>query len=204
MAVIAAGIAPACFDPDPRDPRGALDLAARAIEAGDGRQLFKVIDERARHAMISIVKDRREAATLIRADYPEPERPAALSALGDAAEARDAADLFVRRCPASCMAALARRLGAPASERRDGRSLQITTAAGEQLELHLGSDTWWGLAWKTDALSAERDRAARELAQIRDNAEIYRRRRALEAEEGARSAEGSSAHSGDVGSETKR
>jgi hypothetical protein len=178
-----------CWDADPRSVRGALDLASRAIEARDGRQLFRVIDERSRHALISIVQDRRAAAQLVREAYPRAEREAALRALGDAADATDAAELFARRCGAPCMAQIRQQLGAPVEQREQGQELIVQTAQGGTLRMHRGSDSWWGLVWRTDELSRERDHAAQELRQIRDNAEVYRRRRALEAGQSARARE---------------
>jgi hypothetical protein len=171
----------ACHDPDPRTIRGALDAAARALEAHDGRALFRIIDQRSRSAMASIVGDRREAARLIHADYPAPERRAALTSLGDAHSASDAADLFTRRCAKPCMAALASAVGAPLSERRTGdQDVEVRTARGHRLYLHRGKDGWWGIVWNTEPLSEERTRAARELVQIQQNADVYRRRRKLE------------------------
>jgi len=40
-----------CGGPDTREPRGALALAAQAIEAGQAPMLLRVIDERSRHAL---------------------------------------------------------------------------------------------------------------------------------------------------------
>jgi hypothetical protein len=65
--------------------RGVLDAAARAVEAGDSRELFWVIDQRGRAAVAAIVKSRRRAAEAIRADYPPGEREAALGPIADAA-----------------------------------------------------------------------------------------------------------------------
>jgi hypothetical protein len=181
---IAAAIGAAlvgCHEPDPRTVRGALDAAARALEERDGRALFRVIDQRARSAMASVVGDRREAAELIHADYPAPERTTALASLGDARDATDAADLFTRRCTEPCMAELASAVGAPVAERRHGASdVEVRTARGGRLHLHRGKNGWWGIVWNTAPLSDERTRAARELIQIQQNADVYRRRRALE------------------------
>lgn len=172
----------ACHDPDPRSIEGALDAASRAIAARDTAQLFRVVDQRARHALASIVKDRREAAGLVARDYPVSERASALAALGDAASVRDAVALFAQRCDAACIEDLGRRIGAPASTEAAGDETVVHTARGETLRLHHGDDGWWGLVWNTAALSQERDRAAQDLAQIRANAEIYRKKRALEAD----------------------
>jgi hypothetical protein len=171
-----------CHDPDPRSIEGALAAAASAIEAGDRARLFRVVDQRARHALASIVRDRREAALLVARDYPEDVRGAAHAALGDAADATDAAGLFARRCDRACTEDLARRIGAPAHTERDGVETVVHTAREETLRLHRGDDGWWGLVWNTAALSRERDRAAQDLVQIRANAEIYRKQRALEAD----------------------
>lgn len=169
-----------CYDADPRSIEGALDAAARSLEARDARALFHVVDQRARHALASIVKDRRKATRLVAESYPAEDRPAALAALGDAALASDAADLFARRCTDACLDGLARRIGAPVGEKERGEEMVVETARGETLRLYRGSDGWWGVVWRTEALVAERDRAAQELRQIRENADVYRRRRALE------------------------
>lgn len=170
-----------CHDPDPRTVVGALDAAVRAVEAGDARRLFRLIDRRARAAMASIVADRREAAGLIASDYPAADRAAALASLGGVEQAVDAAGLFALRCTEACLRDFGSKLGAPVREIPQGPSeLQVHTAPGAVLQLHRGRDGWWGLVWNTEALSHERDTAARELLQVKANAEVYRRRRALE------------------------
>lgn len=179
-----------CYDADPRSVEGALDAAARAIEAGDGERLFRVIDERSRHAMYAIVKARRAAAALIEADYPPEERAAALAALGDAATVKDGPALFARRCDRPCMDGFAAQLGAPTKRTQVGDEVVVETTRGGTLHMYAGSDGWFGLVWRTEALAEERTRAARELTQIRDNAATYRRRRELEG--GGRTRSGSS------------
>ena len=172
-----------CFDPDPRTVRGALGAAARALETRDGRALFRIIDQRTRSAMASVVGDRLEAAALIRRDYPEPERTRALASLGDAARVADAAALFASRCRQACMDALEAGVGAPTVERphgRDAQELEVETSRGGRFVLRRGKDGWWGIVWNTAVYNAERTRAARELIQIEHNAEVYRRRRALD------------------------
>ena len=171
-----------CYNPDSRTIRGAMAAAARALEARDGRALFQIIDQRGRSAMASVVKARREAARLIRADYPSPEREEALAALGDARTAMDGPELFARRCGEPCMAALAEAVGTPVSERQvGGGEVEVRTARGGRLRLYRGKDGFWGIVWNTPALREENTRASRELIQIRHNAEVYRRRRTLEA-----------------------
>jgi hypothetical protein len=170
----------ACSGPDRHTVRGALDAAARAVEAGDSRALFWVIDQRGRSAMAAIVKSRRRAARAIRADYPPAEREAMLAPIADAADAADPEALFARRCAAACRAELATQLGAPVSEAQRDGDVEVQTSRGGRLRLHRGEDGAWGIVWNTAALSDERLRAARELLQIEANAAVYRRRRALE------------------------
>jgi hypothetical protein len=177
------GAVAACGPADPRDPRGAIAAAAEAVERGDGRKLFRLIDQRSRHAFSAIQAARSEARKLVLADYPSDEQGPALAVLGDAAVARDAADLFVQRCPAACQAEIGHSLAAPVAERKVGDELEVETATGGKLRLRRGNDTWYGLVWKTAELSEERDRAARELEQIKQNAAVYRKRKALEAEQ---------------------
>lgn len=173
-----------CWSPDTREPRGALALASQAVEAGDGRMLFRAIDPRSRHALAAIQQARSEAAALIRASYPAQAQASALAQLGDAALASDVADLFVRRCPKACQAELGAGLGAPTSEKvvqgEAGPELEITTATGGHVRLFKGKGGHYGIVFRRQELSDERDRASRELDQIRQNAEIYRRRQALE------------------------
>ncbi len=172
--------------PDPRSVDGALAYLARAVEKDDPAALYRAIDERARHAMISIVADRREAAALVRESYPPAEQAAALAALGDAAEVENAAGLFARRCDEACRAEIGASIGAAADVREEGPLTLVTTARGTTVALYRGSPTgWYGLVWNTDALSAERDRANRDLAIVRENAATFTRRRALEGEPAA-------------------
>lgn len=170
----------ACSGPDRHSVRGALDAAARAVEAGDSRALFWAIDPRGQAALAAIVKSRRRAARAIRADYPPGERETVLAPIAAAAAAADPEALFAQRCAAACRAELASQLGAPVSQvERDG-DVEVETSRGGRLRLHRGDNGVWGIVWNTAALSDERLLAARELRQIEANAAVYRRRRALE------------------------
>jgi hypothetical protein len=124
---------------------------------------------------------RQASAELIRRDYPGELRGPALQELGDAAQAQDAAGLFATRCPEACMAELAQKLAAPEGQERVGKLLRVRTIRGTTLDMYPGDDGWYGLVWNTEALSQERNEAARQRVQIVKNAEIYRRRRDLEA-----------------------
>jgi hypothetical protein len=158
-----------------------MQHAAKAAERGDARAFYELIDERARHAMISVVADRHRARTLIEQSYPPGERDAALSALGDAAEVRDAAALFGRRCPASCMRGLVASFGSVEGVRRAGDEEVVTTSRGTEVRVYRRGRGWYGLVWNTGAWIRERAQANRDLTVIRDNTAVYDRRRALDA-----------------------
>lgn len=164
---------------DPRTVEGALARAASALAEDDPTALFRVIDQRARHAMAAIVQARKEAAEVIRKSYPEAERERALAALGDAKDAADAAALFAMRCPTTCRRELAARVGAPAEQREEGEIVVVRTARGSEVRLYRGNDTWYGIEWHTDELIRERTRAAAELDLVQRNAKLYEERDAL-------------------------
>lgn len=167
-------------DADPRTVEGAVSFAAAAVERSDATSLFRVIDQRARHAMASIVADRNRAAAIVARDYPAEARPEALASLGDAVGAADAPALFARRCGEPCFAELRGVLGAPRELARTGDEVVATTARGTEIRLHLGSDGWYGLVWRTPELDRERTQASRDVEVVERNAEVYRRRRELE------------------------
>jgi len=169
-----------CSAPDPRTVEGTTELLGAAIERNDPAAVYPLLDRRARAALASIVKDRSAAMHLIAADYPESERAASLARLGDTALTRDPGELFARRCTERCLAEIGARLGAPARQRVAGDELEITTRRGTTLRFYRDREGRVGLVWNTRQLVDERLRANRELIQIRQNAEVYRRRRALE------------------------
>jgi hypothetical protein len=169
----------ACRTYDATDVRGALAGAAAALEADDGLRLFEYIDERARFALASTVKSRAAARRVIETDFPAIERPAALAALGDAAEVSTAAELFARRCTPECMRTLAEQVGAPVSQEASGAELRVTTSRGTTLRMFAGQDGRYGIVWNTPATMAERSQSSRDLVMIQENAAIYRKRKAL-------------------------
>ncbi|MET0386755.1 MAG: hypothetical protein ABW321_12390 [Polyangiales bacterium] len=159
--------------------RETLAESAEALEANDAERFFGTLDERSRHAMAATVRARRAARALIEADYPSPEKQAALAALGEAGEVEGAPQLFARRCGPSCLSSFAEVVGAPVSEVATGDEVEVTTVRGRTLHMHAGQNGRYGIVWNTQPLHEERSRASRELGLIRDNAEVYRRRSAL-------------------------
>lgn len=169
-----------CFSPDPRSIDGALTYAAQAAEAGDTVKLFRILDQRGRHALDATVKLRQESAVIVRDNYPAAEVDAAIQELGDAVDAKDTESLFKKRCDSSCVEWFSSQVAAAAEQRVGGAEVSIRTVRDTNLTLHKGNDGWYGIVWQTEQLAAERERAARDLAQIQDNARVYRERKRLE------------------------
>jgi len=181
LAILTLG-ALGCGLPDPHSVEGAMAYAGARLEADDARGLYDVIDERSRHAMISIVADRQRAAAEIRQSYPPELHAGALAALGDAATVEDAAGLFALRCDAPCRADFRARVGAPKSTRNEGDEVVVTTVLDTEVRLYRREPKqWYGIVWRTAELDRERARANRDLAMIRQNSATYARRRQLEA-----------------------
>lgn len=171
------GLLGACFEPDPNTLEGAIETAAVAVERGDARALFRVIDVRTRHAMGGIVDARNRSRELVRKTYPIGQADTELTRLGP--EAATATDLFAQRCDAVCLADFASKLGAPESSMRHGNVTVVTTVRGTRLDMYSVDGGWFGLLWRLQELEAERDRASRDLEQIGKNAALYRRRAEL-------------------------
>ena len=159
-----------------------LEQATTAVKRDRPVALYSAIDERSRFAMDSIVADRTKAATLIRRDYPKQTQARALLQLGDAAFAKDAAALFVKRCDQACRAGFDFNNETVASVKTVGELTVVTTDKGRAIKAFAPpkARTGYGLVWRTQELSKERDDANRDLRMIVKNAEIYRQRKALE------------------------
>jgi hypothetical protein len=171
----------ACTDAsERRTVRGALAASAEALESNDTARFFSLLDERSRFAMAGTVAALSSARTLIESDYPEPEKQRALADLAPAGKATTAVELFELHCDASCLHRFSELVCAPQSEVPVGDEIAVTTVRGGVLHMHAGTDGGYGIVWKTAALHDERAHANRSLGQIRDNAAVYRKRRALE------------------------
>lgn len=192
LARLALGVCVLCAvscesQPDPRELRGFVNYALRAIEADDTEALFRVIDSRSRAAMFSIVSDRQAARALIETHYPEDEKAAALRAIApteaDLADTPEA--YFAARCDSACRNGFRENLGAPTEERAiegSGETLEVTTTRGTIMVHRQESGHWWGLVWELDALDAARNRASRDLRQIETNVTTFERRARLDME----------------------
>lgn len=180
LAAASLACAAGCFSPDPQSVDGALAYAARAAEEADTQRLFRILDQRGRHALDATLKLRQQAASVVREQYPSDQQAAALRELGDAATLTSTQQLFAKRCDSNCIDWFRNMVGAAAEQHDQDGLVSVRTVRDTELTLRLGTDGWYGIVWRSDELAAERDRAARDLAQIQDNARVYGARRLLE------------------------
>jgi len=169
-----------CFSPDPRSVDGALEYLAGAADEGDKVKLFRGQDQVARHALDGTFRMRNQAASIIRDTYPTSAVPSALAELGDALDVSNSRELFSSRCDAACLAWFSRNIGAATDQQGTGGVVTVRTIRDTELTLRKGTDGWYGIVWRTDEWVAERDRAARDLAQVQENARVYSARKRLE------------------------
>ncbi len=166
--------------PDAREVDGAIASVIAAAEKRDAPKLFNSLDQRARFAMSGLIKARQKAAEVIQVSYPKEAQAQAFASLGDAYRADSATSLFALRCNDACMDALAAKMASPKEVVHEGDLARVVTVRGEQLELFRGNDGRYGLVWNTDSLKRESTRAYAELDLIEKNAELYKKKRALQ------------------------
>jgi hypothetical protein len=128
-------------------------MLAQACADGDARAVFPALDERARHALDSIVTARVAARKLVEQSYPPEARAEALAQLGDARNVRDGAALFALRCGADCMAPLCSGVGAPEASQLDAGLTYVRTVRGGNYVLYRGSEGRYGLLYHAEALA---------------------------------------------------
>lgn len=158
---------------------GALRAATDAADRSDARALYRVLDQRARFAMAATVRYRRQGASLIEAFYPTEVKSRALDDLGDARFAKNAEDLFVRRCNIDCLKRFRAKLGTAASVQTRDRMTRVITQRGGEVYFYRDTTHRYGLVWHSDELEEEKVRAARDLSVIQHNVDVLKRRKAL-------------------------
>lgn len=150
------------FPPD-TTPEGAYLRIAANLGAGEPRECFAYLEDRAQHAAFTIRSFRSKASAGIAAHYPEPERSRLLEAYRAHAEAPDGADVWVdlatRR---GWIASLRRDLSGIARVEHAGERATIETARGTRYPFRRRENGIWGLTTFTAELDAEAERAARD------------------------------------------
>jgi hypothetical protein len=162
--------------PSDRTPEGAYLRIVIAVNRGHAEDFFAYTETRAQHACYTIRDYRKKIHDRVLASFPEPERSKLAASYAEEAAAPDGADEFV---------IYARRNGWMNRLRRDlsgiskidiqGERATIETARGTRYAFRRRENGIWGLTMFTATLSAEAEKAARDLDLIDKSAQDYDR-----------------------------
>lgn len=177
MAIVAAlGVVWALFlrFPPIDTPQGIYQRLAADLGRGDARTVFSYLEDSAQHACYTIRDYRKKASDRVAATYPEPERTRLLDEYRAHASAPDGADVWLD---------IAARRGFIARLRRDLSGIHTIEIAGERATIETTRGTryafrrrengMWGLTMFTADLTAEAERAARDLEVVERAAADY-------------------------------
>lgn len=162
--------------PSDRTPEGAYMRIARSMSRGELAAVFPYLETEAQWACYSIRDARKKSVGVVTRSYPEPERRELVAQWSPEATLPDGSDLF---------ALLARRRGWDARLRRDlsgvahveidGDRASVVTTRGTRYPFRRRDNGIWGLTIFTAELSADRERASRDLAIVEQGAQDYER-----------------------------
>jgi hypothetical protein len=162
--------------PSDRTPRGAYLRVVIAVNRGHAEDFFAYTETRAQHACYTIRDYRKKTRERVLSSFPEPERSRLAAEYAEDAAAADGSDVF---------AIYARRNGWMNRLRRDlsgiskieiqGERATVETAHGTRYPFRQRDNGIWGLTLFTATLSAEAEKAARDLDLIDKAAADYER-----------------------------
>jgi hypothetical protein len=162
--------------PSDRTPEGAYLRIVTAVNRGRPGDFFAYIEEAAQHACFTIRDYRRQAVERIQASYPEPARSEWVERYRSWAEASDGSDVFALYAMERGWLDRLRRdmSGVERIEISDERAT-VRTVGGTRYPFRKRPNGIWGTTLFTAQLTAEAEKAARDLQLIQQAAEDYRR-----------------------------
>jgi len=163
------------FPPD-TTPDGAYDRIALAIAERRPRDAFAYLETEAQWASFTIRDLRRKACDRVRATYPPSEQGPLLDAWHELAEAGDGPDVFALYATRlGWIPRLERDLSGVAHVEIQGERATVVTARGTRYPFRRRDNGIWGLTLFTAELSAEAEKAARDLEVVERAAADYAR-----------------------------
>jgi hypothetical protein len=160
--------------PSDRTPEGAYLRIGIAINRGRPQDFFAYTETRAEHACYTIRDYRKKARDRVLAAFPEPDRSRLAAQYAEEANAADGSDV---------LAIYAKRDGWTNRLRKDmsgiahieiqGERATVETARGTRYPFRRRDNGIWGLTLFTAELSAEAEKAARDLDLIEKAASDY-------------------------------
>jgi hypothetical protein len=162
--------------PSDRTPEGAYLRVVIAVNRGRAEDFFAYTETRAQHACYTIRDYRKKTRDRVLASFPEPERSKLAADYAEEAGAPDGADvlaIYARRN--GWMNRLRRDMSGIAKIEIQGERATVETAHGTRYPFRRRDNGIWGLTLFTAALSAEAEKAARDLDLIDKAADDYER-----------------------------
>lgn len=160
--------------PSVERPEGIYLRIASDLGRGDERTVFSYLEDDAQHACYTIRDYRKKASERVAATYPEPERTRLLDTYRAYADAPDGADVWLDLAhKRGFIARLRKDLSGIKSVEVVGERATIETARGTRYAFRRRSNGMWGLTMFTADLTAEAERAARDLDVVERAASDY-------------------------------
>ena len=169
------------FPPD-TTPQGAYLRIVLAVSERRVRDAFPYLETQAQWAAYTIRDARKKACDRVRASYPPDQRPALLDRWREEGDAPDGADVVaLRGARRGWIAGLERDLSGVASVDVQGERATVVTGRGTRYAFRKRENGIWGLTLFTAQLSAEAERASRDLEVVDQAARDYDNARAASA-----------------------
>lgn len=161
--------------PSDRTPEGAYARVAKAVNQGRPEDFFAYLETAAQHAAFTIHDYRKKARDIVLAAYPEPERGRLAEQYAPEALVPDGPSLFALYAEKrGFMARLRRDMSGIASVEINGDRAVVVTAHGTRYAFRRRPENGiWGLTLFTATLTAEAERAARDLSMVEKAAADY-------------------------------
>jgi len=160
--------------PSDRTPKGAYLRVVIAVNRGRAQDFFAYTETRAQHACYTIRDYRKKTRDRVLASFPEPERSRLAAQYAEDATAPDGADvLAIYAKQNGWMNRLRKDMSGIARIEEQGERATVQTVHGTRYPFRRRDNGIWGLTLFTATLSAEAEKAARDLALIEKAASDY-------------------------------
>jgi len=168
--------------PSDRTPEGAYLRVVIAVNRGRAQDFFAYTETRAQHACYTIRDYRKKMRERVLQSFPEPERSRLAAEYAEEAAAPDGADVFAIYAKQNgWMNRLRKDMSGIAKIEVQGERATVQTAHGTRYPFRRRDNGIWGLTLFTAMLSAEAEKAARDLALIDKAASDYEHAAKVEA-----------------------
>jgi len=160
--------------PSDRTPQGAYLRIGIAVNRGRAQDFFAYTETRAQHACYTIRDYRKKTRERVLAAFPEPERSRLAAEYAEEAAAPDGSDvLAIYAKQNGWMNRLRKDMSGIARIDIEGERATVETARGTRYPFRRRENGIWGLTLFTAGLSAEAEKAARDLDLIDKAASDY-------------------------------